>query len=72
MRKARLFDGLREILSLAGQFFQIEKDPLCDGGEAPLPPPPRVFARGGGRHHDETKQEHRIWGLIPGLTSRLS
>jgi hypothetical protein len=24
-------------------------------------PPPRVLARGGGRHHDETNQEHRIW-----------
>jgi hypothetical protein len=26
------------------------------------PPPPGILARGGGRHHDETKQEHRIWG----------
>ena len=26
------------------------------------PPPPGVLARGGRRHHDETKQEHRIWG----------
>ena len=26
------------------------------------PPPSRVLARGGDRHHDETKQEHRIWG----------
>ncbi|MGY4297944.1 hypothetical protein ACVWXN_006039 [Bradyrhizobium sp. i1.4.4] len=26
------------------------------------PPPPGILARGGRGHHDETKQEHRIWG----------
>jgi hypothetical protein len=26
------------------------------------PPSPRILARGGSCHHDETKQEHPIWG----------